>query len=377
MSKKKEVDPIKEKLTLLSKRNNVPLEEIQAKYVGYMREGKTERVAYLAVVNDFRKIKQFQNMSKTRHTAETTKIRGFIVGTKGIWDKAETVRKAARRLIEKEGEEAAKEQDMIDGEGHILDTRREIYGKPNPDYGKPLPENLHVLDLMLYGYFAREGDKGLKFGTIQTSDNRLARGWDLDIVQKDRYFIPCETTAIISEESDDSITLRSTSNKDSPTVFKPSKSEIDILKIIELYTKITPINGVEKYYETGKIPAKNGQYKMAFDAYVVVKGVVTWTNFDRPDKIGRVTMGLMNSDNEEETIRVRIDPTTTPLDFGELSEVYIFAVPTRSMFTNKETGKLEDGDVILDAFGIYCVTKTPRVSNEDNGDEEVISGWMQ
>jgi hypothetical protein len=48
------------------------------------------------------------------------------------------------------------------------------------------------------------------------------------------------------------------------------------------------------------------------------------------------------------------------------------------MYRDRETGKLEDGDVVLDAFGIYTIVKTPKVRGveESTSDEEVVEGWL-
>ena len=78
-------------------------------------------------------------------------------------------------------------------------------------------------------------------------------------------------------------------------------------------------------------------------------------------------------------MRIRVDPSTVSLDFGELSEIYVFGKCARSMFRDRETGKLEDGDVVIDAFGIYTVVKTPKVRGveENTSDEDVVEGWLE
>jgi hypothetical protein len=249
----------------------------------------------------------------------------------------------------------------------------QLFGRPNADFGKPLPENLHVLDLMLYGYFRHNGNKDFKWGTIQTSDNKFARAWDKDIIQKARYFLPCQVNCIIGSEDEDSITLRSTGNKDNPSVFKALDEKLDIQTIIEKTTKFMNLANVENYFEQIKTP--NG--KVPFDSKVVVKGVVTWMNTDRPDALGRVLFQIMNPDNEEETIRVRVDPTTLSLEFGELSEIIVFGKPARSMYRDRETGELTDGDVVIEAFGIYVISKTPKTSStEPSNEDEVVDGWL-
>jgi len=362
------------RLKVLATTNKVPLATVIKQFDTFKEGGMDERTAVFAVVNEYRKTKQFQKFQANRTQKETDVLYGFIVGTRGIWDKTETIRRQAKKFIEKNGTQMAQEQGVVDGENHILDTRQQIWGRPNPDYGKPLPENLHVLDLLLYGYFRHNGDKVYKFGSMQTSNNALARAWDRDIIQKGKYFTPCQVVAIIDSEDATDIALHATTNKDSPSVFKRVEEKIDIKTVIDKTTKFTPIKDVEKLYEQTKMP--NG--KMPFDHYAVVKGIVTWMNTDRPDALGRITIGLMNPDNEEELVRVRVDPSTLSLDFGELSEIYVFGKCNRSMYRDRETGKLEDGDVVLDAFGIYTIVKTPKIRGveESTSDEEVVEGWL-
>jgi hypothetical protein len=360
-----------ERLELLSKSNTVSLQEVTAKFIEHRtKDSLDERTALLATINDYRRTKQFQSFAKNRKQKEVSTLYGFIVGTRGIWDKAETIRRKAKSIIDKQGMQAAQEQGFIDGENHILDTRDKIYGRPNADYGKPLPEGLHVLDLMLYGYFRHNGDKLYKWGTIQTSNNALARGWDKDIIQKARWFSPCQVSAIIDFEDKTDITLRATTMKESPSVFKGLSEKLDIKAIIDKSTKFTPLKDVEHTYE---------MVKGAWDRFVAVKGVVTNMNLDRPDALGRVTVSIMNPENEDETLRIRVNPTLTEIDFGELSEIYVFGKPERSMYRDRETGKLEDGDVVVDAFGIYPVTKTPKASSlgESTSDDDVVSGWLE
>ena len=362
------------RLKKLATSNKVTLDIVMQKFTTFRESGMDERTAVFAVVNEYRKVKQFQTFNANRKQRETEILYGFITGTNGIWDKAETIRRQANSFIKKNGIPMAQEQGFIDGENHILDKRQQIWGRPNPDYGKPLPETLHVLDLTLYGYFRHNGDKIYKFGRIQTSNNALARAWDKDIIQKDRYFTPCQVNAIIDSEDKTDIALRATTAKDSESVFKGVSEKWDIKTIIDKSTKFTPIKDVEKLYEQSKMPTG----KMPFDHYVVVKGIVTYVNSDRPDALGRITVGLMNPDNEEELVRIRVDPSTVSLDFGELSEIYVFGKCARSMYKDRETGKLEDGDVVVDAFGIYAVVKTERVKGveEDTSDTEVVEGWL-
>jgi len=198
-------------------------------------------------------------------------------------------------------------------------------------------------------------------------------------------------TAIVREEIAEDIKLGSSSAEESMSVFKALKEDWDIRKIIDdtlskhevefndeavtIEDQWTPIKDVEKHHEA---------FKDAWDRRIFVKGVVAWINTDRPTPFGAVWMGLMNPDNEDELVRVLI-PEQISVDFGELSEVYVFGKTKRSKYKNQEAAenapdseKYLDGDVVVNATGIYPVVPTPKDSSsvEGGADEKEIEGWL-
>ena len=358
-----------ERLKAIAKNNKVSLDTAAKQYEEAKEElrkqGVTvnlERLAVNAVMNIYRRQKAFQNINRKKR--ETTIIYGFISGDRGIWDKADQVRREVKKFIDKNGMQAALEAQKIDGDNNILDQRPKIYGRDNPNYLKPLDPNLHVLDRILYGFFRKNGEKTYKYGSIQTSDNRLARGWS-----KVKFYVPCQVPTIIKEETDNFITLTSSSAEDTLSVFKAIKEDIDIKAVIDetLEDQWTEISKVEDFHE---------KFKDAWDRRIFVKGIVAWINTDRPTPYGAVKMGLMNPDNEDEQVIVEI-PEQIGIDFGELSEVYVFGKTRRSMYYDEEH-KLAEGDVNIQATGIFVVIPAPKEGQGYEGIKEdtPIEGWM-
>jgi hypothetical protein len=357
------------RLHRIAKDNKVRFDKITAEYNQQLVELKKqgikvnlERLAVNAVMNIYRRQKAYQNSSRKKK--EVTTIYGFISGDQGIWDKAEQVRRQVKKFINKNGVQAAIEAQMVDGDNNILDQRQQIYGKDNPNYLKILPPALHVLERTLFGFFRKNGQKAYTYGSIQTSDNRLAKGWS-----KVKFYVPCQVTAIIKEETDNDIKLSSSSGEDTLSVFKAVKEDIDIKAVIDktLEGHWTEISKVEEFHE---------KYKDAWDRRIFVKGIVAWINTDRPTTYGAVKMGLMNPDNEDELVIVEV-PEQIGIDFGELSEVYVFGKTRRSKYYDDDK-KLVDGDVNIQANGIFTVVPTPREGQGYEGIKEdtPIEGWL-
>jgi hypothetical protein len=373
------------RLSNIAKTNKVSMDVIAKQFeeakITLEKQGvkvNLERLAVNAVMNIYRRKKAFQNISRKKK--ETVTIYGFISGDRGTWDKAEQVRREVKKFIDQNGLQAALEAQMVDGDNNILDQRQKIYGRENPNYLKVLPPNLHILERTLFGFFRKNSDKTYKYGSIQTSDNRLARGWG-----KVKFYVPCQVTAIIKEETDDDIKLGSSSGEDTLSVFKAIKEDIDIKAIIDetLGEKVADETGVlykkpipEQWTAINKVEEFHEKYKDAWDRRIFVKGIVAWINTDRPTAYGAVKMGLMNPDNEDEIVIVEI-PEQIGIDFGELSEIYVFGKTRRSKYYD-ENKKLVDGDVNIQATGIFTVVPTPREGQGYEGIKEdtPIEGWL-
>lgn len=372
------------RLRNIAKANSVPMDKVIAQFTeeseALKKQGITvnlERLAVNAVMNIYRKQKLKLN-NPMRKKAETSVIYGFISGDNGIWDKAETVRKQVKKFIAKNGIQAAIEAQMIDGDNNILDRRQKIYGKDNPKYLQVLDPKLKVLERTLYGFFRHNGEETYRYGSIQTSDNRLARGWGTV-----KFFTPCQVPAIVKEEVDNDIKLASSSAEETLSIFRAIKEDVDVKKVIDdtlgeheiekegkkvkVKGRWTGIGAVEEYHE---------KFKDAWDRKIFVKGIVAWIGTDRPTNYGMIKMGLMNPDNEDELVIVEI-PEQIAIDFGDLSEVYVFGKTKRAKYYD-DSKELVDGDVAISATGIFVVVPTPKEgSSTDNYEEKIVDGWIE
>lgn len=219
MKDKIDANYLQEKLTKIAKRNKVKLAVVQQEYEAEAQRlrigGMTENVLMAAingVLNKYRRSKAKEG--KQTRAKETNVVTGFVIGSPGIWDRAETIRRQAKKYIEKNGMQAAIENNIVDGDNHILDSRPTLYGRPNKDFLKPLDQDLAVLDLTLHGFFRHNGEKIFKYGTLQTSDNIVARSWNKTLIESGRYFKLFQVTAVIVEELNNEIVLRSSGTRD-------------------------------------------------------------------------------------------------------------------------------------------------------------------
>jgi hypothetical protein len=371
MAKKVKIETSLSKVELkrlqdLAKRNKVPFEEVMQKFNETKETIKSDRLAVTSVMNSYRRTKSFQQVAGKKSNIVT--LYGFIIGDMGLFDKADQMRNKVKGYINKNGIQAAVEAQLINESNEILDQRQQIYGRDNPNYLEPLSPELHLRSRTLLMIARKNGDKEFKRGTIHTEDNRLAKGWE-----KVKFYTPCQVPVNLKEESDKDFKANSSSAEETTSVFKAIKEDMDIDKIIKEVTEkeLTAIEGVEKFHE---------DFKDAWDRSIVIKGAVAWVSIDRPTPFGSVWMQIMDPDNEENAVRCMI-PSHLSIDFGEGSEVIVFGKTRVSKYKDQESGKLVDGDVIIDVHGIYPIPglTTPKEVSipETLADETEVNGWLE
>ena len=359
----------------LAERNNVPLSQIEEEFINEVKrlneEGakdNLERLGILCVMNNYRKAKSFQTMQTQRGRTKPEIIYGFLTGDRGMWDTAEQIRKTAKRYVDNNGRQAAIDAQLINGDNQVLDTRAQVFGRENDDYLQPLDPALKIRSRTMYGCFRRNGDTKYRFGSIQTNDNALAWAW-----RQVPMYTPLQVPGIVKEESATDLRINSSKGEDTTSIFKGVDEDLDINKIIldTIGKQYTALDRVEDHYEA---------FKDAWDRRIFLRGVVSWINIDRPTSWGAIYIGLMDPDNEDVQVRLLV-PEHVPIDFGELSEVITVPGKTkRSRYMDQETQKWEDGDVIVDAFGLYALPefRTPKDVGlpETLEDEEELEGWI-
>lgn len=335
------------------------------KLTGKVAEAELQGFAITAVVNEVRKINKKANFVKK---AEASRVFGFIVGDGGLWDKIGNMISAAQNYVKKNNMGMAVQDNYVNGDGQILDRREKLFGKPNPNYLKPLPDKISDANRTLY-LVARIGEsKQFKFGTIQSNDAPLCRGWN-----KIRFFTPCSTWGIV-KENEGMFKLNASTAEDTTSVFRALNEDLDVTQtFLDVVTpNLTEITNVERIYELTKD---------AWDRITFVKGKVAWIGRDRPTPFGAIKMGIMDENGVEVVVSI---PEQIGKDFGELSEVIVIGKPERGdlKVVDEDTGKFtyqkKKGDVYIQAVGIFVTKATPIdvFSGEALGDAQEIEGWV-
>jgi len=360
----------------LAARNKVPVEEVMERFKEAKKTISNDRLAVTNVMNSYRREKSFQLVRKKGNIQV---LYGFIVGDLGLFDRAEMIRNQVKSYIRKEGIEAAREAQLIDGDNRILDQRAQIYGRENPNYLEVLPPELHLRSRTLLMIARKNGDKAFKLGSIHTEDNRLARAWD-----KVKFYTPCQVPINLKEEIEDRKTkegkvvifgdfkANSSSAQETTSIFKAVKEDWDVDKILmeTVEKQITPIEKIEEVHNATKD---------VWDRRIIIRGAVTWVSIDRPTPFGSIWMQVMDPDNEENVVRCMI-PEHLSIDFGEGSEIIIFGKTKVSKYRDRDSGELVEGDVIVDVHGIYPIPglSTSREASipETLEDETEIEGWI-
>ena len=360
----------------LATRNKVPFKEVMERFKEAKKTISNDRLAVTNVMNSYRREKSFQLVGKKGNIQV---LYGFIVGDLGLFDRAEMIRNQVKSYIRKEGIEAAREAQLIDGDNRILDQRAQIYGRENPNYLEVLPPELHLRSRTLLMIARKNGDKTFKLGSIHTEDNRLARAWD-----KVKFYTPCQVPINLKEEIEDRKTkegkvvifgdfkANSSSAQETTSIFKAVKEDWDVDKILmeTVEKQITPIEKIEEVHNATKD---------VWDRRIIIRGAVTWVSIDRPTPFGSIWMQVMDPDNEENVVRCMI-PEHLSIDFGEGSEIIIFGKTKVSKYRDRDSGELVEGDVIVDVHGIYPIPglSTSREASipETLEDETEIEGWL-
>jgi len=337
------------------------------KLTGKVPESGLKGFAISGVKNEIRKdVKRAAFVPKS----EASPVIGFIVADTGLWDKIGNMIAAAQAYVKKTSIAIAVRDQYINGDGQVLDRRKKIFGRDNKDYLKPLKEKV-VDSSRTLGLIARIGDgTDYKYGTIQTNDGPLARGWS-----KVRFFTPCQTFGIVKDNPKEGFfKLNSSQAEETTSIFKAVKEDIDVNAIFHqvIDPQLTAITAVERTYEL---------IKEAYDRTLFVQGTVAWIARDRPNNWGAIRMGLMDDDGNEMVVSI---PEYIGKDFGELSKVIVIAKPDRGDLkvvddeTKKTTWEKGKGDVYLQALGIYVVERTPEdvYSADALGDTKEIEGWI-
>ncbi len=354
---------IEKRIKALAKQSGRTVEELTGMYEAAKARfpGLPERAVYNALLVQLRKRRTFGE-----HYVSTFK--GFVIGNLGVRDRLEEIRRKAERVFENEGLEAAVEQGLMNPDGEVLDIRETLFGRPNPNYGKPLDPSAHEYSQRLYLIVQEANSDRWEIAHMQISDPGLVKK-----VSNIPFYEWFSFPAIVASHDASGYQLRSTSNVSlmskvdgKPVYFRRVQGE-DTWKIYDsvMRPKVTAISDVEKYHEVTK---------MAWDRWIVLYGVVSSISPERETAFG-VPGTLMDPEGIDEEHQVRFFYPTDRLPkitWGKLSEIYLFGRTRRSKWRDPSTGELEDADVVVDAYGVYpnpeCTVKElPEAEEEIEG----------
>ncbi|RLC81837.1 MAG: hypothetical protein DRI61_03280 [Chloroflexi bacterium] len=332
-------------------------EELKAKM-----KGKSERIILNAVIAKLRK----RPTLPSRQKAEIKHFIGFLIGDCGLRDRAEEMRSRAERAVSRYGLDYAIEKGLVNEKGQVLDTREMVYGRANPNYRKPIPENLHLRSHRLYLLVKEAEGKKFELAHLQTDNNALALAWCQLPFYKWVTF-----PALVQEHSSIGYRLTGSTAKETRTIFREVKYDADPFEVYEKFFKpqLTPIGKVEQYHEA---------VKDAWDRWIICYGIVGYLGLERETLFGIPALLLDPEYGVEAEHQVRFFiPEHLKINFGEYSEVYVFGRTRRSRYRDPETGNLVDGDVVIDAWGIYPNPKyTVEPSKAEIEEEEGIEGFI-
>mgnify|MGYP000619079502 CR=1 FL=1 len=141
------MNSVEKKLKELSKKSGYPLDEIEEIYrekyeklkKKYSDEAQLRTKAYRQTLIQLKREARFLEGVPTRYV--------YVIGESGLVDRLDRIR---RKALNMELEEAVA-QGLMTPDGKIIDTREQVYGKPNPNYGSPLPDSMHSYQREIYG----------------------------------------------------------------------------------------------------------------------------------------------------------------------------------------------------------------------------------
>ncbi len=208
---------------------------------------------------------------------------------------------------------------------------------------------------------------------LQTNSDALAKGWN-----GIKFFVPCQTFVNVKgnlAEDPEGVTFTSSEAEDTMSIFKAVKDvdmNVDEIFMNLVSKKLTPIAKLEEEHEL---------VKEVWDRLFFVRGIVTSINTKYPDYQGRVTIRIMDPNDNGVEIKAKIPKGFLPLPFGEGSEVIAYGKSVR--FNQKEEGteKWVEADVGLEALGVRAIegyaTPSEAVEAEAVEDEAPIDGWQE
>lgn len=302
--------------------------------------------------------------------SEPGDLEGFLVGLGEYRDKKAEMLKYIERQVKDGGKTKAQQNGLIktDGVSVIpLDYRTEVFGKKNPDCGKPLSEINVNTEMKVYGVFRRaDTEDAFVFGTLETANSAIANSWFKSLKFPEHLFVPMKTNGNIHEtELGFRITASQAEGKVTKfTIDKHPSYEVYDAFMMAVEPLLTPwswpegaeepdCNPMLRHYLDAVAKGKNG--KPAWDRMIFVRGIIDqirpeWKNWKGTPAY------ICNENDVVERIKINL-PDGFEKMFGEGSIVIAYGKDEETMRKNENTGKwdIPSGRIEIRCVGAYPI----------------------
>jgi len=343
---------------------NKTLEEVEQIYAELQKKlaGKPERVIKNALISELR----HRPATLIQKRAPLGYFTGFLIGDVGLRDQADEMRRRAERVIDRQGFDYARQLGLVDDQGRPLDTRTHIFGRQNPNFGKPIPDDAAYRSHRMYLIVKEANSDKWELAHLQTNDPRLSVSWcELP------FNVWVQFPALIQNYDTTGYRLTGSTAKDTPTKFKQVKVDEDPYSVFESLFKdmLTPIKDVEKYHEA---------VKDAWDRWICCYGIVGDIFFERVSEYWGTPGILLDTDYgfEEEHQVVFYVPNHIGIDFQRWTETYVFGRTRRRQYRDPETNEWVPADVVIDVFGFQPNPEYTVKEKVESVVEESLEGFI-
>ena len=344
-----------------SDRLSIPIEVINKDYNDILQE--EQKLHPTGVLEDLqtRALQRLALTFKKQLRSPAVSFEGIIIG---VGDVVDTVMKKRKEAIDffNTNPQKSIEMGITDINGNPLDVRKEWSdGKPNNNFGKPLPENSYLRNIFGIAMKSTLKDAKPKFFSM-TISGEVAKNDNINMFKPVRFRAIDKTP---QEVQDKFILNSSTFSKFDidETIKLPSTKEL-----INTYCSnlIVKMSNLQEYHN---------RVKEDFNRIVIVEGDVS-TLVMEPSSAGSRRLIIEDSDNidlESKGLTCWI-PLRIPIDFAEQSKVLIVGRTGQGTKKDEAGNKTEElGDININTFGVYAIPEYKILPLQESITEETPS----
>ncbi len=329
MNKQEYLNKFAEKLSLTIEEVEAEFKEVYADIVLKLTDLSEDQ-------QEQRALQRLALLYKKQMRSPAIGFEGVIIATSDCVDAIARKKQEAKDLFAADPQMCV-ESGITDNEGTPLDQKKEwSTGRPNPSYGKPLPEHNYLRNV--WGVAKKsKGDEEPKFFTMLISGEK-AQDETIPI------FKPIRFMAI--DKGENKI------NASTFTQFKVDKliDASDIKELISKHCIAVPMNNLESYHDSEKED---------WNRLCVVEGDVSALNLE-PTTFGSRIMNLEDTEASLEDLDAKgvtcWIPERINIDFAEGSKVLVIGRTAQGKKKDDQGNPTDEpGDVSMNVYGVYAI----------------------